>query len=294
MGDLLARTCGEEFAVLLPGCDAAGAARTADGLRAGAPPGSTASAGSAVLGAHESLDEALARADAARYAAKRAGHDQTVAAVPQARRGWHDALNGSADPDWGSAAWSALLHHHGMSPSTPQVRAAEPADAAAISAIYAPYVEGSPATFEQTPPDAPQMLQRMTSAPVLPWLVGEQDGAVAGYAYATEHRSRPAYRWTVETAVYVAESQQAQGWGRRLYDALIPALANLGYATALAGITLPNPASVALHQAVGFQPSGVFRGVGFKRGAWLDVAWWQLPLRPWDWEPEEPRAWQAP
>ena len=99
------------------------------------------------------------------------------------------------------------------------------------------------------------------------------------YAYATAHRSRGAYQWSVETSVYVAPGHHRQGLGATLYDALLPRLAGRGYCHAYAGITLPNDASVALHRRVGFQAVGVFRSVGWKLGAWHDVSWWHLPLR---------------
>ena len=111
------------------------------------------------------------------------------------------------------------------------------------------------------------------------WLVAEDAGQVAGYAYATPHRSRGAYRWSVETSVYVAAAARGQGVGTQLYTALLPVLAEKGYCNAYAGITLPNDASVALHRRVGFQAIGVFRSVGRKFGAWHDVSWWHLPLR---------------
>ena len=119
---------------------------------------------------------------------------------------------------------------------------------------------------------------------------GEQDG-VLGYAYAAKHRDRAAYRWSVDVSVYIAERHRGQGIGRRLYEGLFADLADLGYVMAFAGITLPNPASVGLHEAVGFRPLGVFSSVGYKHGRWHDVGWWQRPLRDAPTEPEPPRAW---
>jgi phosphinothricin acetyltransferase len=113
-----------------------------------------------------------------------------------------------------------------------------------------------------------------------PWLVAEVDGAVAGYAYASSHRERAAYRWAVDVAVYVASAHQGRGIGRALYEALFERLARQGYRMACAGITLPNPASVALHERVGFRPVGVYREIGWKFGHWHDVAWYQRPLMP--------------
>lgn len=111
-----------------------------------------------------------------------------------------------------------------------------------------------------------------------PWLVAEFDGRVAGYAYASPHRTRAAYRWAADVAVYVKRDHQRLGLGRALYDALLELLAHQGVQVACAGITLPNEASVRLHEAVGFEPVGVYRRIGWKAGAWHDVGWWQREL----------------
>lgn len=154
------------------------------------------------------------------------------------------------------------------------IRPADPArDAAACAAIYAPHVTDGVASFEMVAPDAAEMARRMDDAFV--WLVHSR----GGYAYASRHRAREAYRLTVETSVYVAPEAQGQGVGRALYEALLAELRDRGFAVALAGITLPNPASVGLHEALGFAPVGVFRSVGLKAGRWWDVGWWQLSLR---------------
>ena len=113
-----------------------------------------------------------------------------------------------------------------------------------------------------------------------PWLVCEDGGEVLGYVYATQHRERAAYRWSVDTSVYVRQGRQRRGVGRALYTSLLAVLPLQGYVNAYAGATLPNPASVGLHEAMGFQPVGVYRQVGFKYGAWHDVAWFQRPLQP--------------
>lgn len=155
------------------------------------------------------------------------------------------------------------------------IRPADPRrDAAACAAIYAPHVTDGVASFELVAPDAAEMARRMEAAHV--WLVHER----GGYAYASPHRAREAYRLTVETSVYVAPEAQGQGVGRALYEALLGDLRDRGFAVALAGITLPNEASVALHEATGFAPVGVFRGIGWKFGAWHDVGWWQRRLAP--------------
>ncbi len=113
-----------------------------------------------------------------------------------------------------------------------------------------------------------------------PWLVAESDGAVAGFAYACEHRSRAAYRWAVDVSVYVGEADRGQGLGRRLYIELFECLRDQRFRVACAGVTLPNEASVALHEGLGFVPVGVYRRIGWKHGAWRDVGWWQLDLSP--------------
>lgn len=174
--------------------------------------------------------------------------------------------------------------------STPaHVRRAGADDAAAVAEVYRPWVTGSVVSFETEPPDAEQVRARMASEPRLPWYVATRPSGLVGYAYATQHRARPAYRWSVDVSVYLAEDERGRGTGRALYDVLLPALRDLGYVRAMAGITLPNPASVALHQAVGFVPVGVFESVGFKHGAWRDVGWWQLALAEPPAQPREPR-----
>ncbi len=157
------------------------------------------------------------------------------------------------------------------------IRHADPArDAAACAAIYAPFVSGSAVSFEEDPPTEDEIRERIRAA--RSWLVAERDGAVTGFAYATPYRARPAYRWAVETSVYVAGGAHGRGTGRALYEALLAELESRGLRAACAAIALPNPPSVALHEAVGFAPVGIFRDIGFKAGAWRDVGWWQRPL----------------
>jgi phosphinothricin acetyltransferase len=172
------------------------------------------------------------------------------------------------------------------------IRHADPAaDAGACAEIYAPSVSAGVASFEDEPPDAAEMERRIaTTAERYPWLVAERDGAVAGYAYGTAHRTRPAYRWVVEVTVYVDAARHRSGVGRELYQALLPLLARQRLQVVVAGITLPNEASVALHEAVGFQPVGIYRDFGYKFGAWHDVGWWQARLAPATAEPQEPLA----
>jgi L-amino acid N-acyltransferase YncA len=165
-------------------------------------------------------------------------------------------------------------------------------DAAACAAIYAPHVRAGAASFEEEPPSAGDMANRIAAiSRTHPWLVCERDGVVAGYAYASPHRDRAAYRWAADVAVYVDSRRQRGGVGRELYEGLLPLLARQRLHVACAGITLPNDASVALHEAVGFEPVGVYRAIGFKGGRWHDVGWWQARLRPArDGPPAEPLA----
>jgi phosphinothricin acetyltransferase len=172
------------------------------------------------------------------------------------------------------------------------VRPAEPADAAAVAAVYAPYVTDGVASFESEPPTAADLRRRMLGERRLPWFVACEGDDVAGYAYAAPHRARAAYRWSVETSVYVDERWHRRGVARLLYDRLLDELPGLGYVTAYAGITLPNDASVRLHEAMGFRPVGTFRRVGYKHGRWHDVGWWQRPLREPPSDPAEPVPWE--
>jgi phosphinothricin acetyltransferase len=165
------------------------------------------------------------------------------------------------------------------------IREATPSDAPGCAAVYAPYVHDTAISFETEPPDAEQMATRMASAARRhAWLVGvdEATDTVLGYAYAATWKSRAAYRWTCEVSVYLAPGRHGSGHGRALYEALFARLVERGYRTAVAGIALPNPASEGLHRALGFEPVGVFRGVGWKHGAWHDVAWLQRRLVPDD------------
>lgn len=161
------------------------------------------------------------------------------------------------------------------------IRVAELADADAIAAIYASVVLNTTISFEFEPPTADEMRTRIkTTLERLPWLVSEdRAGHVNAYVYASRHRDRAAYQWAVDTTIYVREDARGQGVGQRLYQALFDRLAELGYFQAFAGIALPNAASVALHERMGFEPIGVYRKVGFKFGSWHDVGWWQRPLR---------------
>ena len=161
------------------------------------------------------------------------------------------------------------------------IRVATAEDAAAIQGIYAPIVERTFISFETDPPSIAEMQRRIvTTLETLPWLVHlDRAGDVAGYAYAAKHGERRAYEWSVNVSVYLREDARGNGMGRRLYEQLLPMLTALGYYQAFAGIALPNPASVALHEGLGFSPLGVYRNVGHKLGSWRDVGYWQLELR---------------
>lgn len=182
----------------------------------------------------------------------------------------------------------------GKATALDKIRAATPDDAAAVAAIYAPYVRDTAISFETVPPDEAQMAERIVKIlPVLPWLVHEADGGVTGYAYAAPHRERAAYRWSVDAAIYLDSGAHRRGIGSALYATLIAALRLQGYHRAYGGITLPNAASVGLHEAQGFRPIGVYPQVGFKFGAWRDVGWWGLDLAPASHEPAEPLPFTA-
>jgi L-amino acid N-acyltransferase YncA len=175
------------------------------------------------------------------------------------------------------------------------IRDADPSkDAAACAAIYAPSVLDGVSSFEDVAPDAGEMAARITATNASrPWLVAELDGTIAGYAYASRHRERAAYRWASDVSVYVSDDYHRRGVARSLYVALLQRLADQGFRMACAGIALPNPASVALHESLGFKPVGVYRDIGFKLGRWWDVSWWQLALgpgEPGDGPPAEPRS----
>jgi L-amino acid N-acyltransferase YncA len=160
------------------------------------------------------------------------------------------------------------------------IRAAEIEDAAELLAIYRPFVEQTAVSFEVVAPTTEEFAARIAGARAgWAWLVAELHGQPIGYAYASSHRERSAYRWSVETSAYVHPSHHRKGAGRRLYLALFDELSRKGFCNALAGVTLPNKASVAFHQGLGFEPIGIFKSVGWKFGSWQDVAWFQRRLR---------------
>jgi phosphinothricin acetyltransferase len=171
------------------------------------------------------------------------------------------------------------------------IRPATLEDAPQVAAIYGPFCEGSCVSFESRAPDPAEMAARIgRTTGCLPWLVEESAGQVLGYAYASPHRERAAYRWVVEVSVYVHELHRGRGVGRALYRDLLGRLRDQGFYKAYAGILVPNPPSQAFHESLGFTLVGIYRGVGYKLGAWRDVGWWQYVLRPESADPAEPLA----
>lgn len=171
-----------------------------------------------------------------------------------------------------------------------RIRAALPADAEAIAAIYAHYVLTGPITFEIDPPSVMEMARRIADIlPHHPYFVAEQMEGIVGYAYATRVYERAAYRWAVEATVYVAPDSHRRGIGAALYEALIARLREQGFRTVIGKITLPNPASVRLHESFGFKRAGVLARIGFKQDSWHDVGIYQLDLGGHPVPPPEPR-----
>lgn len=170
------------------------------------------------------------------------------------------------------------------------IRLAAESDAAAIASIYRHYVEQTRISFEEAAPDAAEMALRIVGdrPGYHPWLVAEGDGQTLGYAASSPFRARPAYRWTVETGIYLAEGVHGRGLGRALLSALLELFEGQGYVAAIGAIAMPNPASVALHEKLGFAYAGTYRGVGFKFGEWLDVGLWQKELAGRTARPAEP------
>lgn len=171
------------------------------------------------------------------------------------------------------------------------IRAATAEDAAAIAAIYHHFVTDSAITFETEPVPASEMAERIgAGGDLYPWFVAEADGeGLLGYAYASRFRPRNAYRFAVETTVYLDPKAVRRGIGTSLYDRLLATARAQGFTQAIAAITLPNEASVALHEKVGFRQVGTYHQVGYKLGAWYDVGLWQCQLGPSAADPDEPR-----
>jgi L-amino acid N-acyltransferase YncA len=171
----------------------------------------------------------------------------------------------------------------------PSLHLATPAEAGCLD-IYRPFVEGSHTTFETEVPSLDDFAQRIASTlEVRPWIVADDAGKIAGYAYASPIKDRIAYQWTVEVAIYVASDARRRGVGRVLYGALFRVLAGQGFVNAVGIIALPNDASIALHESLGFEKIAHLRQIGFKLGAWHDTTWWQKRLASPPVQPVPPR-----
>ena len=169
------------------------------------------------------------------------------------------------------------------------IRLAHPNDAPMIHAIYAPFVVNTPVSFELVVPTEQEMRQRIEQTLLThPWLVCEEQSEILGYAYASQHRTRQAYQWSADVSAYVHEQWRGKGIGKVLYTTLFALLRLQGFYNVYAGITLPNPASVALHEAMGMRQVGIYQRVGYKQGVWHDVGWWQKELQPHILEPAPP------
>ncbi len=172
----------------------------------------------------------------------------------------------------------------------PNIRDATQGDGEACAAIYRPYVLDTAITFETDPPAPVEMAERIAAAArTHAWVVLEDEDRVVGYAYGGPFAPRAAYRFSCEVSVYLEPGRRRTGGGRALYDALFARLAERGYRMAVAGMTLPNDASVGLHRAMGFEPVGTYRRIGWKHGSWHDVEWTQRPLATGQDPPAEPR-----
>jgi L-amino acid N-acyltransferase YncA len=170
-----------------------------------------------------------------------------------------------------------------------EVRIANPADAAALVNIYAPYIQNTAFTFETEIPSAEQFSTRITNCLAkFPWVVCTINHKMAGYVYASVHRDREAYQWTCECSVYLDPAFTGKGLGKELYALLFEILKQQGLRNIYAGITLPNEASVRLHEGCGFTRFAVYENVGYKLGSWHKVGWWRLAINGYDREPAPP------
>lgn len=175
-----------------------------------------------------------------------------------------------------------------------KLRIANINDADQIVEIYAPYVLNTDISFETVVPSIEEMQRRIGSVLATnPWIVLEVDGYILGYAYASKHRERAAYRWAVDISIYVKQECRGRGIGKVLYSALISLLKLQGYHNVYAGICLPNEASVGIHESFGFRKMAHYTKVGYKSGQWHDTGWWELSLKEHDAEPAEPLPYSA-
>lgn len=174
-----------------------------------------------------------------------------------------------------------------------QIRMATEADAEQMLAIYAPVVRETTISFEHEPPSLSEFQGRVCETlERMPWLVCEAHGDIAGYACASPFRTRAGYRWACELTIYVHGGYYRCGIGRALYTSLFRCLALQGYCVAIATITIPNAASVALHESMGMRRIGTYENVGYKHERWLDDGVWQIELQPLPAAPEPPVPWQ--
>jgi phosphinothricin acetyltransferase len=162
-----------------------------------------------------------------------------------------------------------------------EIRVATVADAADIRRIYGSFVDNTAITFDDETPAVEEFEVKIAERlEFYPWLIAETDERqVAGYAYGARFHARPAYRWSAEVSVYIAREFHRRGVGRSLYQKLLPLLGRQNLRMVHAGITLPNAASVGLHESLGFQRVGFYPNVGYKLGKWQDVGWWALDLQ---------------
>lgn len=175
-----------------------------------------------------------------------------------------------------------------------QIRLATPEDAAGILAIYAPYIQNTSYTFETEVPSVQEFAERIRSYLVnWPWLVWEEEGKVAGYAYGARYRERVAYQWCTESSIYMHDDFQKAGIGRKLYATLIEILKRQGFRNVYAVINLPNEKSVAFHEKSGFTHFATYEQVGYKLGKWKNVGWWRLVLNEFGDEPAAPVKFSA-
>ena len=171
------------------------------------------------------------------------------------------------------------------------VRHATPADAAGCLQVYARFADETAISFEDRAPTLSEFQQRIERiSRTHGFLVAEEEKRIAGFAYGGVHRERLSYRWASEVSVYLGEAHRGRGLGRALYEPLFALLQEQGYRTLLAGISLPNPASIALHRSLGFEEVGVYRRIGWKAGAWRDVVWLARQLGPDTDESEAPAS----
>jgi L-amino acid N-acyltransferase YncA len=162
-------------------------------------------------------------------------------------------------------------------------------DAESILAIYGPICESSSISFETQSPSLSEMRQRIEKTTLFfPWLVVADSKDVLGYAYAGPHRERSAYRWSTDVTVYLHQDARRKGIGTALYTAILELLRIQGFHRAYAGIALPNPGSVRLHEKMGFRSIGIYHGVGYKLGTWHDVQWMEATLRSGNEDPQDP------